>query len=142
MYEARTKPTEVSFATHLQSIENPERRRDCEYLAGLMTRITGCEPRMWGPSIVGFDQYHYRYESGHQGDACVTGFASRKGDISVYLRTGSEQARALLAELGRHKLGKSCLYIRRLSDVQLPILEKLIEHSVADTRRRYPRTGM
>jgi hypothetical protein len=95
---------------------------------------------MWGTSIVGFGQYHYKYASGHEGDSCLIGYSSRKGDISVYLLAGYEtdETRALLAQLGRHKIGKACLYIRRLSDVQVPVLEQLMARSIAETRARYP----
>jgi len=141
MYEAKTKPTKVSFTDYLAGIEDPQRREDCRELADLMTRVTGCEPRMWGTSIVGFDEYHYKYASGHEGDACVVGFSSRKGDISVYLLPGyeSEEVKELLAQLGKHKIGKACLYVKRLSDVQLPVLEKLVSNSVTETKRRYPK---
>ena len=105
-----------------------------------MKKATGCEPTLWGTSIVGFDSYHYKYASGHEGDACVVGFSSRKGDISIYLTVGHDNAekQALLAQLGKHKTGKACLYIKRLADVQLPVLEKLILQSVAEIKRRYP----
>ena len=107
----------------------------------IMKRVTGCAPKMWGPSIVGFDSYHYRYDSGHEGDCCVVGFASRKADLTIYLLSGYEdaQTKALLSQLGKHKIGKACLYVKRLADVQLPILEELIKRSVAETRRRYPK---
>jgi hypothetical protein len=108
------------------------RRKDCRDLAAMMKRITGCDPKMWGTSIVGFGSYHYTYASGHEGDSPVVGFSSRKGDISVYLAPGHlEKSKALLSNLGRHKAGKGCLYIRSLSDVQLPILERLVADSVA-----------
>lgn len=141
MYEAKTRPTESSVASYLDAIEDEGRREDCKLLASLMERITGCPPRMWGTSIVGFDSYHYRYASGHEGDACVVGFSSRKGDISVYLLAGYEDAetKARLAQLGKHRTGKACLYIRRLADVQLSVLEQMVAHSVAETRRRYPK---
>jgi hypothetical protein len=138
MYEAKTKPTDLSVAAYLEAIEDASRRRDCMELAALMRRVTGCEPKMWGSSIVGFDSYHYRYASGHEGDSCVVGFSSRKGDISVYLLAGYEGAEALLAQLGKHKIGKACLYIKRLADVQLPILDQLVVRSVAEIKRRYP----
>lgn len=143
MYEAKTKPTEASVSTYFTGIEDPQRRQDCLELADLMARITGCEARMWGASIVGFDEYHYKYASGHEGDSCVVGFSSRKGDISVYLLPGfdSEEVREPLSRLGKHKAGKACLYIKRLSDIQMPVLEQLIVHSVAETRRRYPRAA-
>lgn len=141
MYEAKTRPTEAGVSSYLDAIEGDERRQDCRTLTALMERVTGCAPRMWGASIVGFDTYHYKYASGHEGDSCVAGFSSRKGDISVYLLAGYEDAetKELLAQLGKHKTGKACLYIKRLADVQLPVLERLVTRSVAETRRRYPR---
>lgn len=143
MYEAKTKPTTVSVTSFLGAIEDDERRKDCKVLVTMMKRVTGCPAKMWGPSIVGFDAYHYKYASGHEGDSCVVGFSPRKGDISVYLLSGYEEAKtkALLAKLGKHKIGKACLYIRRLSEVQLPILEELVTRSVAEVRRRYPKTA-
>lgn len=141
-YEAKTKPTGASVASYLSAIEDDERRRDCKSLVALMKRITGCPPKMWGPSIVGFDRYHYRYASGHEGDCCLVGFSSRKSDLSVYLLAGYEdrETKQLLAALGRHKTGKSCLYIRRLADVKLDVLEQLVRRSVDSTRRRWPST--
>ncbi|MDZ7630333.1 MAG: DUF1801 domain-containing protein [Gemmatimonadaceae bacterium] len=142
MYEAKTKPTKVSVASYLAAIEDPARRADCTVLSTMMTEVTGCPAVMWGTGIVGFDAYHYRYDSGHEGDSCVVGFASRKGDISVYLLAGYDrpEVKAMLAQLGKHKTGKACLYIKRLADVNLPVLQQLIAYSVADTRKRYPST--
>jgi hypothetical protein len=141
VYEAKTKPTGVSVASYLAAIEDEERRRDCAALAALLERLTGCPPRMWGTSIVGFDSYHYRYASGHEGDSCAVGFSSRKREITVYLLGGFEDAetRKLLARLGKHKTGKGCLYLRRLADIELPVLERLVARSLAETRRRYPK---
>ena len=143
MYEPKTQPTEVSVDACLAGITDEARRTDCKAIAALMMRVTGCAPRMWGPSIVGFDSYHYKYASGHEGDACVLGFSSGRAHISVYLTSGYEAAetKALLSQLGRHKIGKACLYIKRLSDVHLQVLEQLIAGSVAETRRRYPPAG-
>lgn len=140
MYEPKTKPTVVTAASHLAAIDDEPRRKDCEALVAMMKRATGCAPKMWGPSIVGFDSYHYRYASGHEGDACLVGFASGKAAISIYLVPGYDEpvTQALLAQLGQHKIGKACLYIKRLADVQLPVLEQLVLNSVAETRRRYP----
>ncbi len=138
MYEAKTKPTAASVSAYLDAIADEGRRKDCEELAKLMTKVTGCKPRMWGTSIVGFDQYHYKYASGHEGDSCIVGFSSRKGDISVYMVAGYEGAEGLLTELGKHKLGKACLYLKRLSDIRLPVLEKLLARAVSQTKRRYP----
>jgi hypothetical protein len=138
--EAKTKPTTLSARSYLNAIEDPARKADCETIAALMQRVTGCPPVMWGTSIVGFDRYHYRYESGHEGDSCVVGFSSRKGDISIYLMAGYEEAetKALLAKLGKHKCGKACLYVKRMSDVDESVLEALVAKSVAATRKRYP----
>ncbi len=138
MYQAKTKPTESSVSAYLDAIEDEGRRKDCKELAKLMTKVTACKPKMWGTSIVGFDQYHYRYASGHEGDACVVGFSSRKGDLSVYMAAGYAGAESLLADLGKHRLGKACLYLKRLSDVQMPVLEKLLARAVAEIKRRYP----
>ena len=140
MVEPKTKPTIVSVASHMAAIDDEPRRKDCTALAAMMKRATGCAPRMWGPSIVGFDSYHYRYESGHEGDACLVGFASGKAAISIYLVPGYDEpaTQALLQQLGTHKVGKACLYIKRLADVQLPVLEQLVQNAVAETRRRYP----
>ncbi|WP_309672273.1 DUF1801 domain-containing protein [Gemmatimonas sp.] len=140
MYEAKTKPTTVSVDSYLAAIADDTRREDCRALTALMQRLSGHEPTMWGTSIVGFGKYHYKYASGHEGDSCLVGYSSRKGDISVYLLAGydTDETRALLAQLGRHKIGKACLYIRRLSDVQLPVLEQLIARSIAETKARYP----
>lgn len=141
MYEAKTKPTASNVGAYLEAIPEEGRRRDCQQLAALMERVTGCPPVLWGTSIVGFDRYHYRYASGHEGDSCVVGFAARKGDISLYLMGGYEGAEALLARLGKHRTGKACLYIKRLEDVQLPVLEQLVARAVAFIRARYPADG-
>ena len=138
MYEAKTKPTRASVTVYLNDITDVDRRKDCKELAKLMSRVTGCKPQMWGTGIVGFDRYHYRYASGHEGEACVVGFSSRKGDISVYVYAGFEGAEDLLASLGKHKMGKACLYLKRFSDVDPIVLEQLLTRAVAETKRRYP----
>ncbi len=140
MAELKTKPTDVAVRDHLAAIEDDARRADCEALVELMTRVTGCEPVMWGPSIVGFDRYHYRYASGHEGDAAVVGFASGKRQLTLYLAPGFEgdATRELLARLGKHKTGKGCLYLKRLPDVDPMVLEELVRWSAAEIRRRYP----
>lgn len=140
MAEQKTKPTPVAVRDHLAAIEDDVRRADCEALVELMARVTGHEPVMWGASIVGFDRYHYRYANGHEGDAAVVGFASGRRQLSLYLAPGFENdaTRAILARLGRHAVGKGCLYVRRLSDVDLGALEELVRWSVAEIRRRHP----
>lgn len=141
MAELKTKPTGVSFKTYLDTIPDETRRKDCRKIAALMKRATGCAPKMWGPSIVGFGSYHYEYASGHSGDMCLTGFSSRNREIVMYLMPVFEGAEKLFAALGRHRRGKSCLYIRALADVDFPVLEKLVTLSVADARRRHPEVG-
>lgn len=139
MYEQKTKPTSISVASYLNAIEDPERRRDCKTLSTLMQKVTGCKATMWGTSIVGFDKYSYTYASGHSGESCVVGFSSRKGDISVYLLGGydSADAKALLAKLGKHKVGKACLYLKSLTGIDMTVLEALVTRAVRFTRERY-----
>lgn len=136
MAENKTKATEASVERYFSTIEDATRRNDCAALAELMAKATNQPPRMWGTSIIGFGSYHYTYASGREGDSCLTGFASRKGDISVYLTSFPGQE-ALLAQLGKHKMGKGCLYIRTLSDVDLNVLVQLIVGSVTERKRQY-----
>lgn len=137
MADSKTKATEASVPAHLASVESESVRSDCQTLARLMTQWTKEPPKMWGPSIVGFGVYHYKYESGREGDSCATGFAARKNEIAIYLVAEGAGQTELLAQLGRHKMGKACLYIRRLSEVDTGILELLVMNSVAEVRRRY-----
>jgi hypothetical protein len=113
------------------------RREDCEALTKVMSGATEHRPKMWGTSIVGFGSYHYKYESGREGDSCLTGFSSRKGDISVYLVAGFPGQEDLLAKLGKHKMGGGCLHVGKLSDVDHKVLEQLIVGSVAERKRRH-----
>ena len=138
MAQPKTKANDASVDAYLDAIEDDTRQRDCRELVVMMSRITGQGPKMWGTGIVGFGTYHYRYASGHEGDSCLTGFSSRKGDISVYNVASFEEKDNLLAKLGAYKAGKSCLYIRRLSDVDTSVLERLIAGSVVEVRRHYP----
>ena len=137
MAELKTKPTQASVAAYLSAIDDPARRADCDAIHVLMRKLTKQEPRMWGANIVGFGTYRYQYASGQGGDWCQVGFSSRKGDISVYLITAGLQQDELLAKLGKHKMGKSCLSLRRLGDVDLKILERLIADSFAENQRRH-----
>jgi hypothetical protein len=137
MAENKTRATDASVRAYLDAIPDAARRQDCEALAALMERVTGAPPVMWGDSIVGFDSYHYRYDSGREGDACLVGFSSRKGDISVYLYCGAAELEALRERLGRHKMGKACLYLRRLDDVDQGVLEQMVAQSAAATRALY-----
>lgn len=137
MAENKNKETDASVDKYLSAIENDERRKDCETISTLMSKITKAPARMWGSGIVGFVSYRYKYESGREGDASLTGFSARKGDISVYLAASGANHEQLLAQLGRHKMGKCCLYLRKLADVDVAILRELITNSVAEVKRRY-----
>jgi hypothetical protein len=138
MAENKTKATAASVAGYIAAIADEARRTDCATLVKLMSKATKQQPKMWGPSIVGFGSYHYKYESGHEGDSCLTGFSSRKPDITLYLGASFPGRDALLPKLGKHKVGGGCLYVRRLSDVDPKVLERLVVGSVAARKRSHP----
>jgi hypothetical protein len=138
MAELKTRPTDVAVETFIGSIADAERQADCRAIAALMSEVTGEEPRMWGASIVGFGRYHYRYASGREGDSLLTGFSPRKPNITLYLFYGADQHTDLLPLLGNPKLGKGCLYLRRLAGVDQDALRELIRRSVEMVRRTYP----
>lgn len=127
----KTLPTEAPVAHLLATVADPARRADCQTLTGLMEAATGERARMWGDALVGFGSYRYRYASGHGGDWPVVAFSPRKGDLSVYIMPGFERFAVLMQGLGKHKTGKSCLYLKRLADVDIDVLRQLIEASVA-----------
>lgn len=130
MSEPKTKATDESVAAFLAEIGDEERRKDCFAVLDIMKEATGVEPKMWGSSIVGFGSYKYRYESGREGEWPIIGFSPRKNDLTLYIMPGFEVFETLLAKLGKHKTGESCLYIKRLDDVQIPVLKRLIANSV------------
>ena len=134
MAEAKTKPTNESVKDFLNRIPEAERREDCFAVLKMMEEITGDKPKMWGPSIVGFGSYSYKYASGHEGDWPIAAFSPRKKDLTVYLMMGFEKHTEMMEKLGKHSTGKSCLYIKRLSDIHLPTLKKLIKTSVKDLK--------
>ena len=134
MAEMKTKPTNESVKDFLNRIPDAERREDCLAVAKMMEEITGEKPKMWGPSIVGFGSYHYKYASGREGDWPKAAFSPRKKDLTVYLMMGFQKRAELMEKLGKHTHSKSCLYIRRLSDVHVPTLKKLIKVSVKDLK--------
>ena len=138
MSALKTKPTRVSVERHIAAMANEEQRNDAQRLVVLMRKVTKQEPRMWGPTIVGFGSYHYKYASGHEGDSALTGFAARGRELVVYIAPGFDGRDDLLAKLGEHRIGKVCVYIRRLANVDLKVLEKLLTRSIADTKSRYP----
>lgn len=138
MAEAKTRATEASVDAYLDARASGDQRADCAMLMALLSRVTGEQPRMWGPSIVGYGAYRYTYESGRSGESCLAGFAVRGRELVVYLSAEGEDQAALLSRLGKHRMGKSCLYLKRLADVDAALLEKLIAGSVAELKRRYP----
>lgn len=139
MPEAKTKPTTLSVNTYIDGVNDPTRRSDAKKLVELMQRASGEEPRLWGPSIVGFGSYHYKYDSGREGDMPLVSFSPRKAAIVLYNMLDHSGAKALLAKLGRHTTGKGCLYIKKLADADKTVLETLINNAVTHHRAR---TGM
>ncbi|WP_158792152.1 DUF1801 domain-containing protein [Granulicella sp. L60] len=138
MADNKTKPTAMSVPAFLDTCLDETRRTDAKTLAKLMQKVTGKKPAMWGPSIVGFDRYHYTYESGREGDMLIVGFSPRKAANVLYGTIGFDGAEVLLAKLGKHTTGKGCLYIKKLADVDMKVLETLVGKAVASTRERYP----
>ena len=138
MAEPKTKPHAASVEAFLAAVDDPQRRADAHAVLALMRGVTGEEPRMWGPSIVGFGKYHYRYASGHEGDSCLTGFSPRKAALTIYLMPGFEQREETLTRLGKFKAGKGCLYVKRLADIDLEVLRELVAASVKHLRATYP----
>src|SRR5688572_10491793 len=126
MYELKTKPTDVTVDNFLDAVPDPQRREDGRKVRAMMERISGEPAKMWGPSIVGFGRYHYRYDSGHEGDMARAGFSPRPKELVLYLTDGFPRHQALMDRLGKYRTGKSCLYIKRLSDVDESVLEALI----------------
>jgi len=137
MAENKTKPTKVSVAGFLKTRATGQKLKDSQELVKLFKTLTGKPAKMWGPSIVGFDTYHYVYESGREGDAPVIGFSPRKSELVLYLAPYLDD-KDLKSKLGRHKAGAGCLYIRTLDDIDRAVLEKLAKVSIAELRKRYP----
>ncbi|MBM3457388.1 MAG: DUF1801 domain-containing protein [Armatimonadetes bacterium] len=131
MAELKTQETEASVAEFLEQLAEEAQRTDARTLLRLMTELTGAEPKMWGSGIIGFGRYRYQYESGRTGEWFVTGFAPRKSNLTLYIMDGFEKYEPLLEQLGRHKTGRSCLYLKRLADVDLEVLAEMIRRSVA-----------
>lgn len=137
MAKMKTTPTQASVDAYIDAVADEQKRADCRAVAAMMAEVTGAPARMWGPSIVGFGTYHYRYESGREGDFMETGFAARKRAITLYIMAGFSEYGDLLAKLGKHDTGKSCLYLKRLADVDQAVLREMVERSVAWIRARY-----
>jgi hypothetical protein len=136
MAELKTKQTDASVEKFLKQVPDETRREDCFKIAKIMEEITGEEPKMWGPSIVGFGSYHYKYDSGREGDWPIAAFSPRKKDLTIYIMPGVMYYPDLLQKLGKHGNGKSCLYFKRLSDLHEPTLKKLIRESVKTMKKK------
>lgn len=137
MAETKTKVNEASVDDFLAKTDE-ETRRECYQLVEIMEKVTGEKAKMWGPAIVGFGQYHYKYDSGREGEICKIGFSPRKGNLSLYVLSVAGGQDELLAKLGKHKAGKGCLYIKKLSDVKLDALEDLMKSTLAWLESKYP----
>ena len=137
MARTKTKATGASVDDYIASRANEQQHADCRALMALLGKLTRQPPYMWGPSIVGYGSYRYAYESGHSGEAPIAGFAIRGRDLVVYLLDDEESQKSLLPKLGKHKMGKSCLYFKKLDDIDRSVLEKLVLNSISDVKRRH-----
>jgi hypothetical protein len=137
-YQAKTRPTGASVDEHIGAITDPGRRQDCRTLVEVFSKATGKQPKMWGPSIVAFGKYHYKYESGHEGDSCLAGFASRKGAITLYLSLDPVERGEFMRRIGKHREGVGCVYIRDLEGVDLEVLGEMVKRSAEYIRLKHP----
>jgi len=137
MAENKTKPTKLKVSEFIASIEDKVKRADCRELMKLMSGITGNRAKMWGTSIVGYGKYHYKYASGREGEFFLTGFSPRKQALSIYIISGFSISPELMEKLGKYKTGKSCLYVKKLDDIDREVLAQLVEESVAYMREKY-----
>jgi hypothetical protein len=138
MYEQKTKETDSSVIEFIENVDHLKKREDAYKLLDIFTETTGYEARMWGPSIIGFGSYHYKYASGHEGDAPFVGFSPRKAKISLYFAPGIDNRHLLLRDFGKHTSGKGCVYINKVSDIEVAVLRKLIVESVKFLQDTYP----
>ncbi|WP_375279783.1 DUF1801 domain-containing protein [Pseudooctadecabacter sp.] len=141
MAENKTKATDQDVTAFLEAVDHPVRRADGLVLDAMFRRITGWTPRLWGPTIVGYGSYDYVYDSGRSGTSLATGFSPRKTALSLYIMPGYQDYSAIRDRLGKHKIGKACLHINKLADVDLSVVEELVRRGVDDLGRRYPVTG-
>ncbi|WP_102275350.1 DUF1801 domain-containing protein [Cytobacillus massiliigabonensis] len=138
MYELKTKETDNSVIEFIEAVESPKKREDAYKLLDIFTETTGFEAKMWGPSIIGFGTYHYKYESGHEGVAPLVGFSPRKAKISLYFAPGETKREQLLKNFGKHTTGKACVYINKIADIDVNVLKELIIESVKFLQETYP----
>ncbi|WP_078381184.1 DUF1801 domain-containing protein [Sutcliffiella halmapala] len=138
MYELKTKETDNSVNEFIENVDSPKKREDAYKLLDIFSETTGYDAKMWGPSIIGFGSYHYKYESGHEGDAPLVGFSPRKAKISLYFAPGEPKREALLKGFGKHTTGKACVYINKMADIDVEVLKELINQSVLFLKETYP----
>lgn len=138
MYELKTKETDSSVIEFIENVENPKKREDAYKLLDIFAEATGYQGKMWGTSIIGFGSYHYKYESGHEGDAPLVGFSPRKAKISLYFATGDTEREKLLKGFGKYTTGKACVYINKVADIDVDVLKALIKQSVRFLKEIYP----
>ncbi len=138
MADNKTQPTDVSVTDFIANVEHPTRKADAIELDRIFREVSGFKPRMWGPTIVGYGSYHYVYDSGREGDMCATGFSPRKSNLSLYIMPGYQEFGHMLDRLGKHKLGKACLYINKLADVDTDVLREIIRAGLDDLDSRWP----
>ncbi|MDX8347858.1 DUF1801 domain-containing protein [Cognatiyoonia sp. IB215446] len=138
MAENKTQPTEVDPVDFINAVEHPTRRADAQTLDALFRRVTGWQPKMWGPTIIGYGSYSYTYESGRSGEFLATGFSPRKANLSLYIMPGYADFQSVLDRLGKYKIGKSCLYINKLADVDLDVVEEIVKAGLEDLGQRWP----
>lgn len=134
MTEPKTRANKASVVEFIESVEHKKRQQDAKFLLKLMCEVTGEEPAMWGSSIIGFGSYHYKYASGKEGEWMRIGFSPRKQSMNLYIMNGFEEYRTLLNDLGKHKIGKSCLYINKVEDIDIEVLKRMIHHSFFDAK--------
>lgn len=139
MAKNKTVFTDESVIEFIENLENDIKKKDSYQLIDLMREITKCEPKMWGPSIIGFGQYHYKYASGHEGDAPVLGFSPRKTAISLYVFSGAEEHLPTVEKLGKFSMGKACIYVKKMSDINVDVLKELMQLSIDFVTEKYER---
>ncbi|MCS0788928.1 DUF1801 domain-containing protein [Cytobacillus firmus] len=138
MYEVKTKENDNSVIEFIEKVESPKKREDAYRLLDIFTETTGYQAKMWGPSIIGFGSYHYKYATGHEGDAPLVGFSPRKAKISLYFAPGDRKRDELLERFGKHTTGKACVYINKITDIDIEVLKELIVQSIDFLRKTYP----
>ncbi|MDR4889724.1 DUF1801 domain-containing protein [Fredinandcohnia sp. QZ13] len=138
MYELKTKENDASVIEFIEKVDNPKKKEDAYKLLDIFTETSGYPAKMWGPSIIGFGSYHYKYATGHEGDAPLVGFSPRKAKISLYFATGDTKREELLEKFGKHTSGKACVYINKIADIDVEVLKQLITQSIKFLQETYP----